>query len=470
MNKMGKSNSKPLTKSDLMGCAKIMCEKHGADSCKQLPLWVKFGFPENGSFSVAQIQKLQEKLVNYEKMKRKSEIDWKAFRMWKSETERRQSRQEKGRKRASERSNHRPQGCSHPQKEVDLIPASAAHQRHQNQQPVDPDQEGQGQLAAAAHTMPGPESALKPSLSTPDMLDPRAVSRRTRSETTHAIEITEVPNPRETGVVVIYDSAAWTPDEMHSIASKLPDITTQGGAAFVEVLSQFVQLYEPSLREIRRLLLHSIGLKCVKVQDVWPGTDMLYDWTAGTGYRGHVERLFERIKATFPATTRWSVIICCKQQPSETVADYLVRLTNVFKENIGMMPPADPQTDSAYEQILKYRFLDGMDEQISCQVRKHCIGWDEERLSVVRKHAVHAEQKLRDSEREREQARARLNERFLEAQLQFLQGLSRRKGRGSRNAVPRGDGCWNCGDPDHWARDCNTPRKKKGLTGPPYYM
>ena len=63
----------PLTQmSDLMGCAKIMCEKHGDDSCKQLLVWVdKFGFPDNANFSINQIEALQNKLGKYDKGKTK---------------------------------------------------------------------------------------------------------------------------------------------------------------------------------------------------------------------------------------------------------------------------------------------------------------------------------------------------------------------------------------------------------------
>lgn len=58
--------------SDLMRCAKTMCEKHGVDACIQLPLWTEhFGFPDNGGLSVGQIQRLQDKLEKHEKEKGK---------------------------------------------------------------------------------------------------------------------------------------------------------------------------------------------------------------------------------------------------------------------------------------------------------------------------------------------------------------------------------------------------------------
>ena len=84
---MGELNSKPFTEvSDLMGCAKIMCEKHGDDSCKLLLLWVKFEFSENGSFSINRIQTLQNKLGKYDKGKTK--INQIAFMMCESKKKR----------------------------------------------------------------------------------------------------------------------------------------------------------------------------------------------------------------------------------------------------------------------------------------------------------------------------------------------------------------------------------------------
>ncbi|XP_054456462.1 uncharacterized protein LOC129092514 [Anoplopoma fimbria] len=479
---MGKSHSKRLTsgnldfdKSNLEGCAKIMCKKHGSDTCKQLPLWVeKCGFPVNGSFSVRKIQNLEENLEIYDGviMYGVHKVDWKAFGMWKSETETRQRRQEKGHKRKAVETNNGPsQRCSQPQKEPNLLPAPGAHQRGQNQQPVGPNQEVQGQLDAAKNTTPGPESALTPNRqsvleSTQSMVETRAESAITRSQTPSAIVVFVESKPRETEAEV----TAWSPEDLRSFAKELPDIEIKGGAGFVEVLSQMVHVYELRLREIRILILHIIKLKWSKVQGDWPETDLPYDWTTGTRYRRHVERLCARIKTTFPATARLHVIQRCKQQPGEMVADYLFRLTKVFDENVDMMPPADPKPESVYEHLLKHYYLKGMDEQISSWVRENCIGFYSQSLSVIQAHAVHAEQKLIMSEKEKEQARALLEERLMKAQIRALQRANRGRGRGSRNAVAWNDGCWNCGDRDHWARDCYRQRKTRGTAGPSLYL
>uniref|UniRef100_A0A8C9Z7E6 Uncharacterized protein n=1 Tax=Sander lucioperca TaxID=283035 RepID=A0A8C9Z7E6_SANLU len=333
LNKMGKSNSKPLTgteeseksqpvrllgkrlcdrascknrKPKLKGCAKIMCEKHGDETCKQLPFWVDtFGFPENGSFSVRLIQRLQEELEDYEK---------------------------KG--------------------------------------------------------------------------------YATRTQKTHSIiQIVQVP----------YAYEVWTPDELRLIANELPDIAKRGGAAFVEILSQIVQQFKPSLREILSLVIHNLKLKFGKVQGDWPERlrDARYDWTPGAGYREHVEELCERIKTTFPAIVRWKAIDC-RQKPGEMVEDYLIRLTKDFDENSGL-----DSDKPMYGFLLMNYFLLGLDKQIKDQARKHSQFWEIGPLSSIRAHAVRAEETLRDLDDKKKQATARLEERLMKASSLRLFCLTR---------------------------------------------
>ena len=78
------------------------------------------------------------------------------------------------------------------------------------------------------------------------------------------------------------------------------------------------------------------------------------------------------------------------QTTTESVADYLVRLTKVFTDNSDMQKPDNPQKDTPWEQ-LKTCFLDGMNEDISHQVKKHCIVWERGCLNTIQDHAIHAE-------------------------------------------------------------------------------
>ncbi|KAA8583483.1 uncharacterized protein LOC116704999 [Etheostoma spectabile] len=294
-----------------------------------------------------------------------------------------------------------------------------------------------------------------------------------RSQTTPVFRTGDGPNPRDIGagamevyrpsslqkthnaiqiVQVPYAYGVWTPDEMRSFAKELPDVTKRGGAAFVKILSLIVQEFKPSLREIQSLLIHKLLLKFSKVKGNWLERDAPYDWTPGAGYRKHVEELYERIETAFPVRLK---AICCKKQPDETVDNYLIRLTEVFEDNSGLVPAADPNM-SLYESMLIYYFLQGLDEQIKDQAFKHSPFWETGRLSSVRAHAVHAEETLRVLEDKRKQDRVRLEERFMKVLIQLLQAENgwRNGGRGPSRGSRR-HGCWNCGDLSHWKRDCD---------------
>ncbi|XP_034408451.1 uncharacterized protein LOC117744355 [Cyclopterus lumpus] len=278
------------------------------------------------------------------------------------------------------------------------------------------------------------------------MPDPRA------HQSTQTIEVMEVPEPRVTEAAGM---AAWTPEDLRSFAKDLPNLDPQGGAPFAEVLILIADVCKLSLREIRILTIYGIQLKWGEVQGDWPESDLRFDWTRGSVYRDHVERLCERMRTTFPAVTRLDVVGYCVQKRGEMVADYFVRLEKVLEENVG-------QAKSRYydytEDLLKTYFLEGMHEPIRRQLRERCIGLDVESLSVVRQHAVHHERKLREAEEKKEKARVLLTDRWMKAEIRALRGGGGRRGRGSVNAGLRDSGCWTCGDPDHWARDCNGPR------------
>lgn len=46
----------------------------------------------------------------------------------------------------------------------------------------------------------------------------------------------------------------------------------------------------------------------------------------------------------------WGIVRDCIQKPKESVTDYRLRLTKIFRIHSGLMPPADPNVDSPYEQ------------------------------------------------------------------------------------------------------------------------
>lgn len=76
-----------------------MCDKHGDWTCEHLSFWEECGFPHNGSLSLNQIEKLSQKLGEVETGKRKKrDVGWKAFGMWKAEAIVRDNQKNKDRK------------------------------------------------------------------------------------------------------------------------------------------------------------------------------------------------------------------------------------------------------------------------------------------------------------------------------------------------------------------------------------
>lgn len=153
----------------------------------------------------------------------------------------------------------------------------------------------------------------------------------------------------------------------------------------------------------------------------------------------HVEGLYDRMRRTM----RWRAIKDWKQQPGETVDDFLTRLTKAFRENSRMKPPEN----SHDEQRLKNCFMDGVDQQIRRQVCKHCVGWDRGRLSAVQDQTVHAEKNQRASETKAQRAETP------------LAGSPQSRGPAQRGGLciegPTGLYILHPeGPPDHWERDC----------------
>lgn len=171
-------------------------------------------------------------------------------------------------------------------------------------------------------------------------------------------------------------------------------------------------------------------LRWGRVQENWPDNDGRYDWGANATYRGHVEALFERIKTAFPATMRREVIKGCKRRPGETVADFLARLTTVFRDNSGMTQPDDPQNNSPYEQQLKNCFMEGIGVHINRYIHKHCVGWEIGRRTTVKDYAIHAEKTLRVAGAKEQRAKTQLADKLQMEKLQALENANRGRGRG----------------------------------------
>ncbi|KAF5907044.1 uncharacterized protein DAT39_003232 [Clarias magur] len=174
----------------------------------------------------------------------------------------------------------------------------------------------------------------------------------------------------------------------------------------------------------------------------------------------------QRVKEAFPVKMDMTKIAMCKQQPGESVSQYLTRLTEVHDANSGLERSADMSVAAItpYEAHLRNSFVNGLQEDIAQKVRNTCVGWDTGKLGLIEQHAVHAE-KLVAQEKDK---RSKKEDQSHSAQLAMLQmvkqtaGIQYRRcgrGRGGRGRG-RTDGCFVCGSEHHWFRDC--PRRSRG--------
>ena len=78
----------------------VMHDKYGSAATHQCHEWVKLGFPEKGTFSFNQIEKIKTQLraheAKYKNNTNKWKPDWTALALWQKETLSRQVKQAKG--------------------------------------------------------------------------------------------------------------------------------------------------------------------------------------------------------------------------------------------------------------------------------------------------------------------------------------------------------------------------------------
>jgi len=109
-------------------------------------------------------------------------------------------------------------------------------------------------------------------------------------------------------------------------------------------------------------------------------------------------------------------------------------------------------------------FLSGLKPSIASAVKKSCIGWNDARLSELRRHAIHADDQILSNKREKEEKTQK--EMHMAAITMYNtvrdheQKHDEDKGRGrGRNKnwewkTPR-DVCYLSGERGHWKRDCH---------------
>ena len=97
-------------------------------------------------------------------------------------------------------------------------------------------------------------------------------------------------------------------------------------------------------------MVTKIQLKWGAVQGDWLEEDLPYNWAIDSEYREAVTDLIESLTEFCKKKMDWDIVRDCVQRLTESVADYRLRLSKMFRNHSGLTLPDDPTVDSPHEQ------------------------------------------------------------------------------------------------------------------------
>ena len=292
-----------------------------------------------------------------------------------------------------------------------------------------------------------------------------------------------------TGPALVY--RPWTDADMTEALNHLPN-PRNSGTAFAVQFEIFCREFMPTVSEIRRLLMKKLGpTDFAKIRQHCGGdlrlTSPDWDDAVNAAYVNALNTLLNALRTAFPDKIDMSKLMGCKQQPGETVEDFLTRLTALFNQHSGIPIPDDlGNQPGAHETHLKQAFLIGLLPPLRADVGHTCIGLEDARLTEVRCHSEHAERQHKETKDKTQQKKIHQLQKAQLTMMQAVSALSRphrqdnaesranftepgREGRGRGRGRGRGfsrqlhiprDECYICRQKGHWARDCPQQREE----------
>nr|XP_046258505.1 uncharacterized protein LOC124066281 [Scatophagus argus] len=468
----------------------IMRRKYEDKSLKYLNVWTaEFGFPIGGSLSLKNISILEEKLKKKEQeMRRKNTISVrkleniedqkKCLQMWKGEAEMR------SRKTVQKQL---PFPCEYPETNEKQISHTKGTQDSQTSSlfpqlaalKLDPDLDGSPPIHLSApppYNTTTPNQGRETNSITPQTSTGAAspIAHRLRNPNQDAafnMPMVEVSGPEGTTLVF----RPWTSADITAASQHLPSPTTSG-KMFAEQFSTFCQEFKPTVNELKRLLITKMKpTDWQKIAGKFPDADIrckhiTWEHESNAHYRDVVRLLCDAFIQAFPVKINMEKITACKQKDNENPDEYLTRLTEVFNTYSGLQLPDEPNNvPDVWEIHLCNSFLSGLKPDIASAVKSSCIGWNDARLSELRRHAIHAHDQILSKKKKKEETTQKELHMAAMTMYNTVQGREqpnheqkgRAQGRHRHRKRPTQDACFICGQYGHWKNEC--PRKTSSI-------
>ncbi|XP_024137448.1 uncharacterized protein LOC112152231 [Oryzias melastigma] len=288
----------------------FMKAKHGVECCEFVDYWCqKHGFPEGGSLSKCQLEKLRKNLTEERRMlyerkrvktkaiKRMDDMN-ECLKVWEAECEKRE----------------RQKACR--------------------------------------------------SLTALKIENKKEITVKKADESTENKETSSAPSS------FLYPSTQnlWTADDIIAASKHLPK-PEKGGEVLARALEDFVRDYVPSSGEMARVMLHILSqsqFSTLRSHFEAQHQPVTHDWhdpanqnAENVTYRQWKDGLIAAVRAHFPVQCDHVKVSVCKQREDEDVEELLDRLQAVYDIHSGMTKPDDfPRGDmTPYETLLRQHSL-----------------------------------------------------------------------------------------------------------------
>lgn len=475
----------------------VMRRKYGDKSLKYLNVWTtEFEFPVGGSFSVKNVTTLETKLKEKEQLMRSKrkisirklelmESQMECLKMWKEEAE---SRNRKTvmkqlpflcvKKETDEMLDSHSKRTKDSQISSSLNPQLTALK-------LDPDLDGSspsapppycsttpsGEEQADSRTQQNtnsraahPDAPVSPQNSIEGLSSP--IAHRLRNPNQDAafnMPMVEVSGPQ--GATLVF--RAWTSADITAASQHLPN-PAASGKQFAEEFSTFCQEFKPTANELKRLLITKMKpTDWKKISGKFPEADIrckhiTWEDESNAQYREFVTRICEAFTQVFPVKIHMERITACKQRDGENPDEYLTRLTEIFSTYSGLeQSDVSSNTPGVWEIHLSNYFLSGLKPEVASAVKSSCIGWNDARLSELRRHAIHAHDQIISKKKKKEETTQKELHMAAVTMYNTARGHGHKREKRDqgknwkkRSSISPNDVCHHCGQVGHWRRNC----------------